>query len=74
MNCAPTQSTHCEADPFAFDNPVLYATHYFDLDARRMTPRIVNTVENWENRTLGADERYAVVAPAPPAEVAEALR
>jgi hypothetical protein len=74
MNCAPTQASHCDADPFAFDNPALYATHYFDLDAQRMAPRIADTEENWENRTLGADERYAVAAPQSPVEAFDTLR
>jgi hypothetical protein len=63
-----------EADPLAFDNPTLHDTHYFDQDAMRMTPRIANTDENWENRMLGADERYAVVAPALPVEVFDVRR
>lgn len=36
---------------------------YFDLDSGTMQPKIPGTIDNWESGVLGADMRYARIAP-----------
>lgn len=47
---------------------------YWNHDTQRMEPCIPSTLENWENGTLGRDERYVqVVSRAQEDQIQQAL-